>query len=211
MSNKSDLIKINLLSPEKKDVSSMGEMPAFVEEERESKVHSSAVLAGILIGVAIIAGMYITQQATLKNREQTLKERKARKAELDEVLKELESLEKAKALLDKKVKSIQDLKKQQQRCVKMMDQLSSSLPQWVWLTSLKFSGGRLDLNGKALTNSLIADFINQLKSTNYFVNVQFKDSTRDKAKGSGNQEVFKFSISCVYKNASEPKKAGQNG
>lgn len=207
MSNKSDLIKINLLSPEKKDVSSMGEVPAFVQEEKESKLHSSAVLAGILIGVAIIAGMYVTQQATLKNRERTLKERKARKAELDEVLKELESLEKAKALLDKKVKAIQDLKKRQQRCVKMMDQLSSSLPQWVWLTSLKFSGGKLDLKGKALTNSLIADFINQLKSTNYFVNVQFKDSKRSRVR-SGNQEVFDFSISCVYNSANEPKKAG---
>ena len=86
-----------------------------------------------------------------------------------------------------------------------MDQLSNSLPEWVWLTSLSFSGNTLSLNGRALTNSLIADFINRLKASNSFVNVRFHSSLRRVHLG---QEILDFRLTCTYQESPANKKVG---
>lgn len=190
------MIKINLLSPEKKEISAISEGAAFIEEEREAKTNIVAVIVPLVLTIVVIAFLYITQKATLDSKEKLLKERKARKEQLEVVLKEIENLEKTRDLLARKVKIIENLKSQQQRTVKMMDQLSKSLPDWVWLTNLRFSSNSLSLSGKTLTNSLIADFINNLRATNFFSNVQFKSSKRQKQSGI---EILSFSLSCSYK------------
>ena len=197
------MIKVNLLRPEKKDVSTVGEAVAFVDEEKEKKVSVGAIVAAIVLTVVVIGGLYYFQANNLKNKENLLKERKARRAQLEEALKEIEQLKKTRDMLTRKVKIIEDLKSRQQNTVKMMDQLSKALPDWVWLTSLSFSGNSLRLSGKALSNNLIADFINNLKGTNHFLNVQFNFSTRKKEAG---QDVFTFSISCRFQVAVPEKK-----
>ena len=91
----------------------------------------------------------------------------------------LEELERAKKMLDKKVKLISDLKSSQQDTVKMMDALVDALPDWVWLTALSFKGRQLSINGKAVHNNLISDFINNLKGTGCFDNITFPGSNRE--------------------------------
>lgn len=192
------MIKVNLLSPEKKDISGAApEAAAFAaEEEKESKLHTGAALAAAVITVGIIGAMYFTQASTLDKKTRHLVERRARKAELDSVLETLTQLEKAKKLLEKKVKLISDLKSRQQDAVKMMDQLVDAVPEWVWLNSLRFSGKMLSLNGKALSNNLISDFINNLKGTGCFYDVKFPGSNRQKQRG---MDIFDFRINCYYR------------
>ena len=199
------MIKINLLSPEKKDISTISETTSFVEEPRENKLNIPAILTALLISVGIIGYMYITQTTTLKNKQKYLQERKLRLTELEQVLKELEKLEKTRDLLARKAQIIEDLKALQQKTVKMMDYLSNSLPEWVWLTQLNFSGSTLTLSGRALTNSLIADFMNNLKASNFFHNIQFRDSQRRMHQG---QEILDFRITCVYQEIITNKKVG---
>ena len=88
----------------------------------------------------------------------------------------------------------------------MMDEVSNALPEWVWLTSLNFSGNQLSLSGKALNNNLIANFINNLKATSSFTNVDFKNSSRKKQ--SGFEDIFAFKITCTFVEKSSNKKAG---
>ena len=86
------MIKVNLLRPEKKDVSTVGEAVAFVDEEKEKKVSVGAIVAAIVLTVVVIGGLYYFQANNLKNKENLLKERKARRAQLEEALKEIEQL-----------------------------------------------------------------------------------------------------------------------
>jgi Tfp pilus assembly protein PilN len=199
------MIKINLLSPEKKDISTITETASFVDEPRESKLSMVAVVGALVLTAAVIAFFYFTQQADLNNKRKTYRIKKARKAELQEVLKKIATLERTRDELARKVKIIEDLKSTQKRTVKMMDQLSSSLPEWVWLTSLTFNNNAINLRGRALSNSLIADFINNLKATNYFHNIQFRDS---KVSRRGGLEVLDFRLTCSFRDTLNKKKAG---
>lgn len=194
------MIKVNLLSPEKKDLSSaQGDTAVFADEERENKLNIPAIVSAIVLSIALITVLYFLQSGKLDTVRKTLEERKATLAEKESVLKTLSELEKTRKILDRKVKIIQNLNAKKQTTVKMMDQLSRALPEMVWLTSLKFSNGTLNLSGSALSNNMIADFINNLKSTNYFYNIQFKDSIRRRASG---MDVFNFRLRCSFREIS---------
>ncbi len=196
------MIKVNLLNPEKKDAARGIEAPSIVEKQRESQVHVGTAIVAAVITVGVIGFMYFSQSYRLDNRTRFLAERKARKTELDNVLKTLEHLEKAKEELDRKVKVIGDLKARQKQTVFMMDELSRVLPDWVWLTRLNFSGGILNISGRARTNHLIANFIDNLQSTNHFFNIRLNSTQRSL---SGGIEVFNFSINCQYRKQLDKK------
>ena len=199
------MIKVNLLSPERKEVAGApAEAAPFPEEEKESKINTGAIIGAAVITFGIIGLLYFTQAQTLEQKQQNLQERRARKQALDEVLKTLAELEKAKNELDKKVKLIEDLRSKQHDSVKMMDALCDALPDWVWLTNLTFSSRSLSITGRALSNNLISDLINNLKGTGSFYNVEFPGSSRTTQ---GNQEIFNFRVTCKYRDKDAVKKS----
>lgn len=202
------MIKVNLLSPERKEVAGApGEATGFAEEERENKINTLAIAVAAIVTVGLIGFLYWTQTQTLESQENLLQEKKAKKKTLAEVEKTLKELEKAEKDLSRKVALIGELKSRQQSTVKMMDELSNAIPEWVWLSNLSFSGNRLTLKGKAIHNNLIADFINNLKATNSFTDIRFQNSTKQKLSG---LDVFNFDLTCVYveKSTDKSKKAG---
>jgi type IV pilus assembly protein PilN len=190
------MIKINLLRPEKKEVAA-GAGPAigFTEEARPSKISVPAIVAAVAITVGAIGLMYFLQSSTLSFEKKQLEERMLRKAELEKVLAKLAEIERTKKELDNKIKIISDLKLRQKDAVYMMDRMSRCLPEWVWLTSLTFSGGAVNISGKALSNNLIADLINNLQNSNVFNNVQLTSTVRKRESGI---DIFEFRISCVF-------------
>jgi len=191
------MIKVNLLSPEKKEISGGGgDVAQYADETKEAKINVAAGVGAAILTLGIIGFLFFTQANEIDTKEKLLQEKKARKKQLDDVLKTLEELEKAKKMLDKKVKLIADLKSRQQDAVKMMDQLSNALPDWVWLQSLTFSGKLVSMNGKAIHNNLISDFINNLKGTGSFYDIQFPGSTRQKKQG---LDIFNFRLTCYYR------------
>jgi len=197
------MIKVNLLSPERKEVAGAAvEGAPLAEEEKESKINTGAIVGAAIITVGVIGLLYFTQAQAIEQKQQHLQERQARKKALDEVLKTLDELERAKNMLDKKVKLIEDLRSKQQDSVKMMDSLCDALPDWVWLTNLNFSKRSLSITGRALSNNLISDLINNLKGTGNFYDIEFPGSTRQTQ---GNQEIFNFRVTCKYRDKDEVK------
>jgi len=190
------MIKVNLLSPEKKGVSKgKKEALSLEEEKRESKFNVPVMIAAVALTLIILIFLYFSQSSNYNEKVRILKDRNAKKTQLENVLKTLENLERIKARLDKKVKIINQLKNRQKTVAKMMDDMSNAIPDWVWLNKLKFSHGALSISGKALSNNLIADFIKNMQNTNHFCNVRISNSTRKKQSG---LDVFNFSIKSNY-------------
>jgi len=197
------MIKVNLLSPEKKDLAlGIAATESFADEARESKVSVPAIVGALVLTIFIIGGMYFLQSNKLTDVRKFLEARKARLTELEEVLQTLKVLENTKKILKNKVDIIQSLNSKKQVAVKMMDQLSRALPEMVWLSNMKFNSNTVSLKGSALSNNLVADFINNLKSTNYFKNIKFKDSVRKKKSG---VDVFDFRLDCTFSDPSKKK------
>ncbi len=189
------MIKINLLRPEKKDVPAGATTVSVIDDSRASQLSIPALIAAIAITVGTIGLLYFMQVSSLNSEKKLLQERTLRKAELEKVLAKLAELEASKLELDRKIKIINDLKFKQKDAVFMMDKLSRSLPDWVWLTDLTFRNGALLLSGKALSNNLIADLINNLQTSNSFTNIKLRSTSRSKESGI---DIFVFRLECVF-------------
>ncbi len=196
------MIKINLLKPEKKEVSAV-ETATFGEAPREEKkVSISALIASLGLSIGLIVFLYILQNKKLNDEQRLLEERQQTKKSLEYVFKELEESERLKKELDTKLEIMRKLKARQKDAVLMLDKISVSLPDWVWLTGLTYSGSSaITISGKALSNNLIADFINNLFNSNFFQNVKLVSSKTVKDSGT---DVYEFSLTCNFK---KPEKA----
>ena len=197
------MIKINLLKPEKKEVAAGGTTISITEEAKPSQLSLPALIGAIVLTVCGIGLLYFLQSSELASEKKLFDDRTLRKAELEKVLKELAEIETTKLELDNKIKIISDLKLQQKDVVFMMDKMSRSLPEWVWLTNLDFKGGAVSISGKALSNNLIADLINNLQNSNSFANVQLKSTTRKREAGI---DIFEFRIECQFIHQSDLNK-----
>ena len=200
------MININLLKPEKKEVAGGGGTAvSYADESKPSKLSVPAIVGAVAITVLGIGLMYFLQSNKLASEKKLFEERTLRKAELEKVLQELAMMEATKRELDGKIKIIGELKLQQKDAVLMMDKMSRSLPEWVWLTSLSFSGSAVSISGKALSNNLIADLVNNLQNSNLFTDVQLKSTSRKKE---GGIDIFEFAISCMFIRQGEQNKVG---
>lgn len=90
----------------------------------------------------------------------------AAKADVDKLTKEKakkEELEKKRKSFQDQVNLIERLKAEQGGPVRMLDELSKALPDFVWLTKMDQSGPTLKITGEASNNNAVADFLSNLQ------------------------------------------------
>ena len=87
---------------------------------------------------------------------------------LAEVLKQVSDFEAQRAILQKRVALIDELRKGQNAPVHMIDQISRSLPEMTWLTSVRQDAYNVTINGRCTTLTALSDFVANLEATRYF-------------------------------------------
>ncbi len=91
-------------------------------------------------------------------------------------VKEVENFEKDKKSYEEKIAIIEKLKKTQKGPVHILDEISRLLPDRVWIISLKQGEGNIALTGAGMTNDDIVKYVNNLKASNIFKNIQLIES-----------------------------------
>jgi len=186
------MIRINLLKPEKKELE---ETPAVAppKPRKERKIP----LFGIIFIVLVIAVflLFFLQRAAMNRERNLLRGAQEEKKQLQDVLVKLEMLEEQKSLFERKINLINQLKSFQEVAVKVMDELSKNIPDWVWLTETNYAEQTVEIKGNALSNNLIADYIFNLENSPYFNNVNLISSTQ---KTTRNNQYLEFSLTAQY-------------
>ena len=124
----------------------------------------------------------------LNNKVNTLREeRDVKQKELDsfkDTNRKIAALKKTHAEVEVKLKTIDRLKKGQKGPVKLLDDIAMSIPKdKLWLTTLKEQKGTLILNGTAMDNETVADFMDRLKNTQSISSVQLIRTRQKKIQG----------------------------
>jgi len=181
------MIKINLLPSQKAK-----------KGKKKLEIQSQLILASIVLSVLFLVLGYIWVLLSEKVDNLTAEKTKltTELAVLKAKVKEVENYEKDKKAVEEKIKIIEQLRKKQSVPVLLLDQISRSLPDKVWLVSLTEQNGVIDLEGKATTNSEIVDFINNLKKSPLFKDVQILES-RQNLEGSISIYTFKLKWSLA--------------
>ena len=106
----------------------------------------------------------------------------------------IEEFERQRAALEQKLEIIAKLQKEQQLPVHLLDEVYLTLDDDVWLNSFNLSGNKLNFQGTALSNPVVADYTRSLEASPYFGNVELKYSNKATI---GTQEIRNFQITAV--------------
>jgi type IV pilus assembly protein PilN len=87
---------------------------------------------------------------------------------LAEVLKQVSDFDAQREELQRRVVLIDELRKGQSAPVHMIDQISRSLPEMTWLTSVKQEAYDVTINGRCTTLTALSDFVGNLEATRFF-------------------------------------------
>lgn len=191
------MIRINLLKPETKEVKE-----APVEGMPELKAKKAPQFGNLIFLLLIIAvaGLYFYQKKAMDEERQLLSVAQEEKSKLQDVSSKLIELQKQKESYDRKIALINSLKSQRDLAVRIMDELSRVLPEWVWLNDVTFGSKNVQIRGNALSNNLIADYISSLENSPYFENVNLIASTQ---RTQGNDQFLEFSLTAGVINPKE--------
>ena len=194
------MIRINLLKPESKEFK---EGPAAPGPEIRAKKAFPLTSIFILLLIAVLAAGFFLQKQMISRERDRLQTAQAEKKKLEYVVAKLAELEQQKAVFERKISLINQLRAQQDSAVVILDELSKSLPDWVWLTDISSQGQMIQIKGNALSNNLIADYIYNLENSPHFANVNLISSTQRTGRSAQYLE-FSLTLSFVLPEGAQP-------
>ena len=94
---------------------------------------------------------------------------------------EVERLEQQKIDVEKKLTVVRLLTSAERRSasVHILDDLSSSTPEYLWLTDFTEVKGAAKINGRAVDNQTIASFARDLSRSKYFQKVEIRETAQE--------------------------------
>jgi type IV pilus assembly protein PilN len=126
--------------------------------------------------------------------------------QLRNVLTQVQKFETRKAQLQQRVTLIEQLRKGQAAPVQVLDKISRSLPERLWLTDMRQAGAEFTITGMSTSMTALSDFIANLESTRWFKRpVEIIDSQVQTDAKSG--DLVKFSIKATFSDPDAPPPA----
>ena len=201
------MIRINLLSVER-PVAKAGRKFTFRVGEKAGQI--AAFIVVIACG-AYIAWDYFALRREDERLRQDLVAARAEKARLAPILEEVERFDARKKELQQRVALIEELRLNQPGAVHLLDQISRSMPDRLWLATMKQTGDDVQLDGRTSSLTALADFVANLEGSGYFARpVEILSSEEEKA---DDNDLIKFSVKATFampgrKKAETPAAAG---
>lgn len=192
------MIRINLLAADKPEATKKKSAAA------PGAVQAYMILALFAGGALLASGaLWWIKTSNIKELEEKTAAAKKRQAELQAIKVQVEQFLQRKRILDAKVKLIEQLKAQQSGPVHMLDEISKSLPDFVWLTSLDQVGAQVTMAGESNGLTAVADFIQNLQRSGWFPKVDLVSSQEQ-------NNVVQFQITAEFqpRAAAPPAAAG---
>jgi type IV pilus assembly protein PilN len=183
-------------------------MPRAEARRQAARQRDKQVATLITAGLALV--LLSTEIFTRREANAVQDEADRYQAELADLTKrhqEATLLDKKRTQLRAKLATIEVLERQRRGPVHVLDDLSESTPEKLWLTEMRESGGGMTLLGKGLDNQTIAQFMRKLAASRFFENV---DLVETKQVEEGQAKLKQFTISARVNYAGRtPREAEQ--
>lgn len=157
----------------------------FGEEEDRSAANALQLLIALgALMLTIVICFFVQTEANSK-----LSKYEEDKIKLEESLKRLKKvtekvngLESNKKLLEEKLRTIATLKVKKHGPVHILDEVNNAVPERAWLTSFSQRENSLNISGVAFDNQTISQFMERLKQSSYFTDVDLLQSLQHMGK-----------------------------
>jgi Tfp pilus assembly protein PilN len=183
------MIKINLLSE--------GKRPAAVRKAKAPGAPGQdlalwMLILGAFIGVLAAGAYWWVENGHLQDKLAEVAQAQKQVDALQAVIKEVDDYKTKKKNLTDKIGVINDLKSNQRGPVRIMDYISRSLPELLWLDRMKLNASSIELEGRAFNPNAVANFLDNLDKVPEFKEPVLKDTSAQ------SNSVYKFLITFDY-------------
>ncbi|GKT08890.1 PilN domain-containing protein [Desulforhabdus sp. TSK] len=174
-------------------------LPARTKQKRETvRQFVSFYVLGIIVASAVMGYLWHTEAnkiESLTQRQAQLQGEVKKYAKFEQMLKELTQ---RKALVDKKRTVIEGLRKDRDTAVRMLALLSVELPaDKMWFEKLSQNGAGITLDGVALSNEAIVEFMRNMQASPY-VGKASVNLTHSRQTLISNMKLREFQISYQF-------------
>jgi type IV pilus assembly protein PilN len=194
------VIRINLLAVERKAVK---KPRVLIPAAHRVTIGASLILIATILG---IGWWFLSLRQRSAQLDQDIAKAEAETIQLRAVLAQVQKFEARKAQLTQRVQLIEQLRRGQSAPVHVLDEISKSLPDRLWLTELKQVGTDFTISGFTASLPSLSDFVANLEATKWFKKpVEILDSQVQTDAKAG--DLVKFSIKGVLNDPEAPPPA----
>ncbi len=188
------MIRINLLAQDK-GRAKRRTTPAVGDAGQKITVASTLIL--VLAGL-FVAWWYWSLQKDAARLAEDIAAAQQETVRLRAIIVQVQDFERRKAQLQERVTLIEQLRKGQSGPVHMLDELSRSLPDMLWLTEMEQKGAELTIDGRCSALTSLSDFVTNLEQSGWFKRpVEIVDSQVERASGV-DVDLIRFTIKAQF-------------
>ena len=192
------MIRINLLAAERGTVKkARGGVTA---------AQRTTLLAGLILlsTVAAIGWWFWSLHTRSIQLDEEVAAAETKAQQLRGVLAQVQKFETRKAVLQQRVTLIEQLRKGQYAPVHLLDEISKSLPDRLWLNDMTQTGAEFTMSGMTDSLTAVSDFVANLESTRWFKKpVEILDSQVQTDAKAG--DLIKFQIKAQFVDPTTPE------
>ena len=192
------MIRINLLGVERQKTR---KLPTFTVQAQQITIACSLILAA---ACASVGWWYWTLKQAKAQVETDIIAAQQQQRQLQSVLAEVKQFEGRRAQLQQRVQLIEQLRAGQTIPVQLLDHLSRSIPELLWLTDVEQKGDALTIQGRSNTLAATADFVTNLGNSILLVKPLDLETDVDTVQGVQGQpgvELYKFTVRATLSKA----------
>ncbi len=159
----------------------------------------------LLLGLLSIVAGIMSQK--ISDMQQTVTQLSNKKKSYTPILNKIKKLDRDKKALEAKIEVIKKLKKKSQITVRVLDEIATITPSnRVWLKSLKQSGATVNIQGVALDNRTIGQYMKSLKKSPFFSNAVLGSASQTTV---ANKKLKSFTLTLTTQAPETAKKVEQ--
>ncbi|MGB5747465.1 MAG: PilN domain-containing protein [Desulfobacterales bacterium] len=160
-----------------------------------------------MLSLAFLLIIFFYYNFSLSNKVDSLnaniQHTKTELAKYNKINDEIAQIKKKLNNLDKKMAVMKTLEANRFEPTRLLDIMTQVVvPKRMWLTRLESEGGKVKINGIALDNKTVADFMVRLEDCGLFKEVNLNTLKSKKAQAA---DLKSFTISCIRKPLIDPK------
>ena len=182
-----------------------------LRKRREKEFIITAVIAALMMG-GVVLGVHLHYESRIayQNQRNTFIETEI--SALDKKIKEIENLKKERDRLIARTKVIQDLQAGRPEIVHVFDELVTTLPDGVYYTKVSQKGRQLNLTGVAQSNARVSSLMRSLDTSTWFDNSELVEITTTEQKATGVRlSRFILKVGQEKQKKSNEEQAGSGG
>lgn len=138
--------------------------------------------------------------AELNSKNQILAELQTYNAKAADSVAEIKKFKEDEALMEARISALEKISKDRQREIRVLDLLQTVIPEKAWLTRIQVNPNRVNIQGLALSDFEVSQFLEALTKSVFLMDVNLVSSSETVTDG---VSLKKFEISCLLERANE--------